>query len=275
MAHLPSIPHFDLPLGKKAYFISDIHLGTPDHASSRVRESLLVDWLNHISKDAGALFIVGDLFDFWYEYRRAVPKGYVRVLGKLAELRDQELPIFFFTGNHDQWMWDYFEHELEIPVFKKHQQTVINGKKFFIGHGDGLGPGDHGYKFIKKVFTNPFFQWCYRWVHPDIGIAIAGFWSRRSRYANGPVLERYLGDDNEWLLLYSKRVLEKEYFDYFIFGHRHLALDVTFPSGSRYLNLGDWLNYYTYAVFDGQHIQLLSYRDPDPGLDVVVRRLDG
>lgn len=275
MNHLTSIPHFDVPEGKKVYFISDIHLGTPDANSSRVRESLLVEWLTEISTDAAALFIVGDLFDFWFEYRKAVPKGYVRVLGKLAELRDKELPIYFFTGNHDQWMWDYMQEELGIPVFKKQQQTVINGKKFYIGHGDGLGPGDHGYKFIKKIFTNPFFQWCYRIIHPDIGISIAEFWSRRSRYSNGHVLERYLGDNDEWLLQYCKGVLEKEYFDYFIFGHRHLPLDITYPSGSRYLNLGDWLNYYTYAVFDGQNTEILSYRDTDPGLDVVVRQLNG
>ncbi len=268
-----TIPHFDVPEGKKVYFISDVHLGTPDANSSRVRETLLVDWLTEISIDAAALFIVGDLFDFWYEYRKAVPKGYVRVLGKLAELRDKELPIYFFFFFYDKWRWDYMHRLLGIPVLKKEQQTIINGKKFFIAHGDGLGPGDHGYKFIKKIFTNPFFQWCFRWVHPDVGITIAEFWSRRSRYANGPVLEHYLGDDKEWLVQFSQSVLQKEHFDYLIFGHRHLALDITFPSGSRYLNLGDWLNYYTYAVFDGQDIQLLSYRDADPSLDVLVRKL--
>jgi UDP-2,3-diacylglucosamine hydrolase len=242
--------------GKKTYFVSDVHLGTPNHAASLEREKKLVAWLDMVRFDAETIYIVGDLFDFWFEYRHAAPKGYTRILGKLAELVDSGIKIHFFTGNHDLWMFGYFEQELGIPVYYEPKQIEIGGRRFFIGHGDGLGPGDYGYKFIKKIFSNKLAQFLYRLVHPDVGISIAGFWSRRSRQAASQELEHFLGEDREWLVIFARETLQKEYFDYFVFGHRHLPLDIDLGSGSRYLNLGDWLNYYSYAEFDGVQMAL-------------------
>jgi len=156
---------------KKVYFASDFHLGIDARLSSREREKQLVRWLEQIRKDAYSIYLVGDVFDFWFEYKTVVPKGYVRLLGKLAELRDEGIPIYFFTGNHDMWMFSYFEEELGIPIYREPIVREIMGKTFFIGHGDGLGPGDHGYKFIKRVFANPVCQWLFERLHPKIGRA--------------------------------------------------------------------------------------------------------
>ncbi|KIC89687.1 UDP-2,3-diacylglucosamine diphosphatase [Flavihumibacter sp. ZG627] len=245
--------------GKKIYFLSDFHLGAPDHASSLVREKKIVRFLDSISHDAAMILIVGDLFDFWYEYKSVVPKGYVRLLGKLAWLTDNGIPVHFFVGNHDMWMNGYFEKELGIPVYFEEKDYEINGKKFLVGHGDGLGPGDRGYKFIKKVFRNPVCQWFFGILHPTMGIGLANFLSRRSRAATGQTDEKFLGEDNEWLIIYCKEILQKKNYDYFVFGHRHLPLDVKLEGGSRYINLGDWLRYNTYAIFDGNELTLKTY----------------
>lgn len=246
--------------GKKIYFLSDFHLGAPDFEQSLRREKKLVQFLDTISKDAGAIFIVGDLFDFWYEYRSVVPKGYVRLLGKLATLTDNGIPIYFFVGNHDMWMNGYFEKELNIPVYFREMPFEFNGKKFLIGHGDGLGPGDHGYKFIKKIFRNRFCQWLFGIIHPTLGIGLANYMSRKSRAATGQTDEHFLGEENEWLIVYCKEVLQQQHYDYFVFGHRHLPIDYKLPQGSRYINLGDWLRYDSYAVFDGNQLELKYYQ---------------
>jgi UDP-2,3-diacylglucosamine hydrolase len=243
---------------KNTYFISDIHLGFPNETNSKQREQLLLRWFNEIQQTADAVYIVGDLFDFWFEYKTTVPKGFTRILGKLAELVDNKIPVYFFTGNHDLWMFGYFENELGIPVYHEPIQKDINGKKFFIGHGDGLGPGDHGYKFLKKVFRNKLNQKLFNWLHPDIGIGLANYWSKKSRYANG-VVEQYKGDENEWLLIFSKEQEAKEHHDFYVFGHRHLPLNIKLNNTSCYINLGDWLTYNSYAVFDGNILQLKSF----------------
>ena len=249
-----------IPQGKKVYFLSDFHLGIPDRAASLVREKKIVSFLEQASADAGAVFILGDLFDFWYEYRKVVPKGYVRILGKLAELTDRGIPVHFFVGNHDMWMNGYFESELNIPVFHEPRSYELLGKKFHIGHGDGLGPGDHGYKFIKKIFRNPFSRTLFGLLPPVVGMGIAEMSSRNSRLATGGSDANFLGEDKEWLVTYCKDVLTKEYYDYFIFGHRHLPLDLELPGGSRYINLGDWIRYDSYVAFDGETLMLKFYR---------------
>ena len=241
---------------KKIYFLSDFHLGAPDYVQSLVREKKLVAFLESIRHDAQEIFIVGDMFDFWYEYRNVVPKGYVRLLGKLAEITDSGVPVHFFLGNHDMWMSGYFEQELNIPVYAEPKVFEWNGKQFYIGHGDGLGPGDHGYKFLKKVFRNPFCQWLFGQLHPTWGIGLANYFSRKSRAKTGSADEHFLGEDNEWLILYSKEVLKTQHYDYFIFGHRHYPLDLPLGAGSRYINLGDWITNFTYAYFDGQEMHL-------------------
>lgn len=241
---------------KRIYFASDFHLGTDARLSSAARERQIVRWLNQIAPDAEAIYLVGDVFDFWFEYRTVVPKGYTRLLGKLAELRDQGIPIYFFTGNHDMWVFRYFEEELGIPTYRKPIVRELHGKTFFIGHGDGLGPGDYGYKFIKKVFANPICQWFFARLHPNFAIGMANFWSGRSRAAN-PEARHFLGEDNEWLLQYANRKLDTVSADFFIFGHRHLPIDCLLKNNkSRYLNLGEWMHYNSYAVFDGETLQL-------------------
>lgn len=249
---------------KKIYFASDFHLGTPSLKSSQLREKLILKWLDSIAPNAQALFLVGDIFDFWFEYKTVVPKGYIRFLGKIAELKDRGVDIHIFTGNHDIWMFDYFTTELEIPIHKNPIQLELLGKHFLIGHGDGLGPGDYGYKRLKKVFTNRFCQWLFRWLHPDIGTRLAQFFSHKSRAAQKEP-ERYLGIDKEWLLLYAnKKIQEQPQLDFFVFGHRHLPLDIQLQNQrSRYINLGEWLSYNTYAVFDGNNLELKAFENPD------------
>ena len=246
---------------KCSYFISDLHLGAPDEASSRLREAAVVAWLEQIKPQADYLFLMGDIFDFWFEYKTVIPKGFLRLQAKLLELSQAGVKIHFFVGNHDLWMWDYFEQELGIPVHHKPLRIELGGKRFFLAHGDGLGPGDKGYKRLKKIFTNPFFQWLFRWLHPDIGVALASGLSRRSRAAQGESENQFLGSEREWLLQYAERKLAAEpQTDFFVFGHRHLALDILLSNGqSRYLNLGEWIKAKTYAVFDGQDLKLCYF----------------
>ena len=245
-----------VPTGKNIYFLSDFHLGVPDHASSLKREKCIVRFLSEIKEDAAAIFIVGDLFDFWYEYKKVVPKGFVRILGKMAELTDSGIPLYFFVGNHDMWMSGYFENELNIPVYYEPKNFEFNGKKFLIGHGDGLGHGDRGYKFLKKIFRNKACQWLFGLLPPYIGMGIAHRSSKSSRAATGQDDAQFLGEDKEWLISYCKEVLHQKHYDFFIFGHRHLPIDFSLDNGSRYINLGDWIRYNSYAVFNGQHIEL-------------------
>jgi len=264
------------PANKKIYFLSDFHLGAPDAVSSLQREKQVVRFLDVIKSDAAEIFLVGDMFDFWYEYRRVIPKGYTRLLGKLAELSDLGIPMHFFAGNHDMWMKDYFQKELNIPVYFEPKEFERNGKKFLIGHGDGLGPGDKGYKFLKKIFRNPLCKWLFGILPPYLGMGIANFLSRRSRAQTGATEEVFLGEDKEWLIIYSKETLkarlpdgQEKKIDFFVFGHRHLAIDFRLNDSSRYINLGDWIHYFTYAVFDGNKLELKSFLDKD---DKIIRK---
>lgn len=245
--------------GKKIYFISDFHLGVPDKAGSLLREKKIVRWLEMIRNDVEILYLMGDVFDYWFEYSHAVPKGYVRLLGKLAELADSGVEIHYFTGNHDMWVFDYLPEEIGLQLHREPIQKTYNGKRFFLGHGDGLGPGDHGYKFIKKVFSNSFSQWLFARIHPNSGIKLMQYFSKKSRIATGDSDEKFLGEDKEWLVIFSKEILKKEHYDFFVFGHRHLPLDIRLSNTSRYVNLGEWINHQTYAVFDGHQLRLEKF----------------
>lgn len=247
--------------GKKVYFLSDFHLGIPNHAQSVERERRIVRFLSTIQTDAEAIFLLGDVFDFWFEWKYVVPKGHTRLLGKLAELADQGIPIHVFTGNHDLWMFGYLEQELGVKVYKKHQRFTFSDKQFLIGHGDGLGPGDKGFKRLKKLFTNPLAQWAFARLHPNLAMYIANYWSRHSRLIDGGNIPDYLGDDKEWLVQYCQQKRKEEAIDYFIFGHRHLPLEVQINPDTWYINTGDWLQYNTYAVFDGNTLSLVRYTD--------------
>jgi UDP-2,3-diacylglucosamine hydrolase len=250
----------ELSPGQKVYFASDFHLGIPDRAASLARERRLVQWLEEIRKDAALIFLVGDLFDVWFEYKQVVPKGYTRFLGKLAELTDAGIRIEAFTGNHDLWMRGYFEEELNIPVHHNPVERQINGRKFFIGHGDGLGPGDYGYKFIKKVFRSPVSQWLYRRLHPDTGVGMAGYLSRLGPKHEDGKEEVFLGPEKEWLVQFCLEKLKQEHIDFFIFGHRHITLEYPLPGNSLYVNLGDWIRYDSYGVFDGTKLELQYFK---------------
>jgi len=248
-------------LHKKIYFLSDFHLGAPNYGDSLVREKKIVAFLTSIESTAQEIFILGDMFDFWYEYKNVVPKGFTRILGKLTTLSDAGIPIHFFVGNHDMWMNGYFEKELNIAVY--HQPKIFErfGKKIYVAHGDGLGPGDHGYKFLKKIFRNRFCNWLFGVAHPYIGIGIANYFSRKSRQKTGSSDETFLGEENEWLIIYSKDVLKTTHYDYFVYGHRHLPLKLQLNKSSSYINLGDWITNFTYAEFDGNNFELKKWEN--------------
>ncbi|MEJ6776014.1 MAG: UDP-2,3-diacylglucosamine diphosphatase [Crocinitomicaceae bacterium] len=244
---------------KKIYFASDFHLGAPNHDESLVREKKIVDWLNHIQPTAREIFLVGDIFDFWFEYKRAIPRGFVRIQGKIAELTDKGIQVHIFTGNHDMWIFDYLPKELGVQLYRKPIEREFFGKSYLIGHGDGLGPGDKGYKFIKKFFENKFCQWCFARLHPNFGIWLAEMSSKKSRAMTGNSDEKFLCEKNEWLVQYCKEELKKKHTDYFIFGHRHLPLEVKLTKGSKYINLGEWINYCTYLEIDEEKTELKTW----------------
>jgi UDP-2,3-diacylglucosamine hydrolase len=240
----------------KIYFISDIHLGLYPAEKSAARERVLVNWLDKIKEDAAELYLLGDIFDFWHEYKQVVPRGFTRFLGKLAELADRGIKLHFFTGNHDVWVYDYLPAEIGLTLYRHHITRNINGKRFYIGHGDGVGSGDKGYKLLKWIFTNRILQWIFARIHPNASIAFGKHWSKNSRYAKGIVAEPYKGDDREFQVTFARNILVKEHFDYFIFGHRHVPFDVTVGTNSRVINLGDWINNFTYALWDGEKLEL-------------------
>lgn len=248
-----------IPTDKKIYFASDFHLGAPNLKESHVRERRIVQWMDEIKDDCAALFLVGDIFDFWHEYKKAIPKGFIRFQGKLAELADSGMPIYLFTGNHDMWMFDYFTEELGIEVFREPITLIANDKKILVGHGDGLGPGDRQYKFLKKVFENKVCQWLFRQIHPDLGIRIANKWSASSRISSSTdESDMFLGEE-EWLWAYTKEVEKHTHHDYYVFGHRHLPLDLKVNENSRYINLGEWVNFNTFASFNGKDFALEKF----------------
>ncbi len=244
---------------KNIYFASDFHLGAPNYEESLIREKRIVAWLDAIEPTAKEIFLVGDIFDFWFEYKHAIPKGFVRLQGKIAQMTDNGIIINVFTGNHDMWIFDYIPKELGVSLFREPITRTFNGKKFLIGHGDGLGPGDHGYKFLKKVFASKISQWCFARLHPNFGIWLANKSSRSSRAATAKDDEKFLGEENEWLAIHSKEILQKEHYDYFVFGHRHLPLELKVGENSTYFNLGEWINYNTYLVFDGEKAELKTF----------------
>lgn len=245
--------------GKKIYFASDFHLGAPDRKESLVREKKIVQWLENARIDAEEIYLVGDIFDFWFEYKTVVPRGYTRLLGKISEITDSGIPVHVFTGNHDMWIFDYLPQECGVTLHREPIVREWNGKKIMIGHGDGLGPGDQGYKFIKKVFANRVCQWLFARLHPNFGIWLATSLSGYSRTTTGDKDRKFLGEENEWLIVYCKEVLRKSHFDYFIFGHRHLPLDFKLNENSRYINLGEWLHSESYAVWDGHEFKLYNH----------------
>ncbi|MCD4746150.1 MAG: UDP-2,3-diacylglucosamine diphosphatase [Bacteroidales bacterium] len=248
---------------KKIYFVSDCHFGIPDYKTSLKREKLFIQWLDEIKADAREIYFMGDLFDFWFEYKTVIPKGYTRLFGKLTEIIDSGIPVHLFRGNHDIWAFDYLRKELNINIHRKPLIKDFNNKRFFLAHGDGLGKGDKGYKFLKKIFESQLNQWLFKWIHPDIGTRIALYWSKRSRYANINKVEKTNGMEKgiKRLSNYCKEILIKEkHIDYFIMGHIHLPVITNITEKSKYISLGDWLTNFSYAVFDGNNVELKFYK---------------
>jgi UDP-2,3-diacylglucosamine hydrolase len=244
---------------KKTFFASDFHLGTDGVTSSLERERLIVEWLEASIPEMQALYLVGDVWDYWFEYGRVIPKGYSRLLGCLGKIKDAGIPVYYFIGNHDMWMFRYMTEEFGIPILRHPVIHEIDGKKFFIGHGDGLGPGDYGYKFIKKVFANPVSQWLFARIHPNTGLRIMKFWSGTSRKHTHE--EKFLGPEKEWLIQFALDELSRQDIDFFVFGHRHLPIEYDLGvKGAKYINLGDWLSYNSYAVWDGTDLKLGFYK---------------
>jgi UDP-2,3-diacylglucosamine hydrolase len=245
---------------KKIFFASDFHLGVPDHASSLIRERNIIEWLDSIKHEAHSIYLLGDIFDFWFEYKFTIPKGFIRLLGKLAELRDAGIPIFFFTGNHDMWMFDYFPKELGIPVYREPHLLEVQGKKLLIGHGDGLGPGDKTYKVLKRFFNSSVCQWLFARLHPNLGITIANAWSRKSRITNLKREEKFERQEAEFLWVYCSGVEKITHHDFYIFGHRHLPLSLKIGDQSTYINVGEWVHFKTFGVFDGTKVDLKEFK---------------
>ncbi len=243
--------------GKKIYFASDVHLGAPSIKDGRKHEKIFVDWLDSIKDDAKALYLLGDIFDFWFEYRHVVPRGFSRFLGKICEFTDKGIPVHFFTGNHDIWVFDYLPKETGMIIHRDPYKVEFDNQKFYLAHGDGLGPYDKSYNTLKKVFTSKLLQWMFARLHPNFGVGFARKWSKQSRLKNeNSEKSKFLGEEKEWLMLHAKDELEKEHFDYFIFGHRHLALHQSFTDNSQFIYLGDWVNHRSYGVWDGSKFEL-------------------
>jgi len=246
---------------KKIYFASDFHFGVPTYEKSLAREKRIINWLESVEHDAQEVFLLGDVFDFWFEYKNAIPKGFVRLQGKIANLTDKGIKVHWFLGNHDMWIFDYIPKELGVELHQGEIERTFNDKLFFIGHGDGLGPGDHGYKFIKKIFRAKFFQWCFARLHPNLGIGMANFWSRSSRKKTGDTDSVFYGEDKEMLVQFCKEKVKEKDYNFFMFGHRHYPMDIKISESSRYINTGDWFKKDTYAVFDGEKMELLEFKN--------------
>ncbi len=261
---METIKHKHIPEGKKIYFVSDLHLGIPDYDSSLQRERIFIDWLEKIRNDAFEIYLMGDVFDFWFEYKTVVPKGYTRMFGKLAELTDAGIPIYLFKGNHDIWAFDYLNKELNIQIHRKPMQVYFNDSLFFLSHGDGIGSGDRAYKVLKFIFELPLNQFLFNWIHPDIGTRLGLYFSRRSRIANVAKEEkRQMQEPLEEIYTYQfakKQIENNSKINYFIFGHNHQAIHEKLSEKSEYLILGDWISYYTYASFDGTELKLEYFK---------------
>lgn len=241
----------------KIYFVSDAHFGIDAKYSSDFREKLMIKWLDEIKLDATELILGGDMFDFWFEYKHLVPRGFASLFAKLRELCDSGIKISYYAGNHDMWTFGYIEQVTGAELIRGTRVREIAGKTFYIGHGDGLGPYDKRYNFLKKIFSSTFFQFLFRLVHPSITFRIANAWSSSSRKKH-----RYpdkMNFEDEWLVKYARTVLQSQSVDYFVFGHRHIPFQHSLNDKTLFTNLGDWLFSFSYAVFDGEKMELKKY----------------
>jgi UDP-2,3-diacylglucosamine hydrolase len=267
-----TMKQIQIPLGKKAYFASDFHLGFPSQEDSRVREKHLLAWLDLVEQDGSDLFLLGDLFDFWFEYSEVIPKGFVRFIGRLAHLSDQGVRIHIFVGNHDLWMADYFEREISAKIYREPTEfqfsTSEKSYRVLLGHGDGIGPGDYGYKFLKRIFTNPMARWFFKVLHPDLGIRLAHVWSNTRKSNTIQAGEVPFNPETDFILSYVRERYQQDAqqhlaCDAYVFGHRHHPIEFALDGHSSYFNLGDWFspqfkNAY-YLTIDEKRIEFLHF----------------
>lgn len=244
----------------KIYFVSDVHLGAPALSNNHERELRFAHWLDFISDDVQELYLMGDIFDFWWEYKKVVPRGFTRILGRIANLTDRGIPVHFFPGNHDLWVFDYLPSELGVIVHKEELVSVIRDKKFFLAHGDGLDSSDTGYIRLKKIFSNKKLQWLFSRLHPNFALHIAHQWSKSSRTAKFDKEEEF-NVNNDGMYKFAQSFLKQESVDFFIFGHRHKMIDIQLTENSRFVLLGDWIKNFSYGVFDGEKFELKKYND--------------
>jgi UDP-2,3-diacylglucosamine hydrolase len=246
---------------KKTYFISDIHLGAPALNNNPERERLFVEWLTEAGKDADEIYLLGDIFDFWYEYRKVAPRGFVRTLGKIAELTDRGINVHFFTGNHDVWVYDYLPSETGVILHREPILKKIGNKTFYLGHGDGLDPDDKGYLLMKRIFVSKTAQFFFSRLHPNIAFWFGHRWAKHSRNSKG-ILPDYTDDiDNEGAVKFAQNYIQTTPVDYFIFGHRHIFQETEIGSGTKVIFLGEWFNFFSYAVFDGETTELKKFKE--------------
>ena len=248
---------------KKTYFISDLHLGAPALNNNAEREKLFVNWLDEKGEDAESIFLLGDIFDFWYEYKKVVPRGFVRTLGKIAELTDKGVHVHYFTGNHDIWVNDYFPVELGIIIHREPMVLEIGNKTFFLGHGDGLDPKEKGYLFLKRMFTSKTAQFMFSQLHPNIALWFGHQWAKKSRISKGTEPEICNDPDNEPAVKFAREYIKNEHIDYFLFGHRHILTEKKIEQNSTVFFLGEWFNFFSYAVFDGNNVELRKYNNKE------------
>lgn len=245
------------------YFISDLHLGA-SYLDTRQSEQKVIDWLNSIKSSAKRLILLGDILDYWYEYRHVVPRGYIRFFGKLAELSDSGIEIHWFTGNHDIWIFDYLPAELGITLHRTNEVFDIDGHSFFLSHGDEVGERKWSFRFIQWLFRNKVAQWCYSWIHPDLTMILAHKWSSSSRKKNNQKGEKHFrGEKHEPLVRFAKEYIKNNNVEYLIFGHRHILLDLMLTRNNRMVILGDWIKHFSYASFDGENLWIDLFEPED------------
>jgi len=247
----------------KIYFVSDVHLGAPAFKNNNERELLLAKWLDNINDDVAELYLMGDIFDFWWEYKKVVPRGFTRILGRIANLTDRGIPVYFFPGNHDLWIFDYLPSELGVTVHHHPIVKEIWGKKFFLAHGDGLDAKDVGYIRLKKIFTNKNLQWWFSRLHPNFALFIAHKWSGSSRTDKLKKKEEEFNVNNDGMYKFAESFLKQESVDYFIFGHRHIMVDSRINENARFVLLGDWIKNFSYGVYDGEKFELKRYKESE------------
>jgi len=243
----------------KTYFASDFHLGTPNYEESLIREKRVVQWLEHIKSDCDNLFLLGDIFDFWFEYKTTVPKYYNRLLGTLAQMTDDGIPIYFFKGNHDMWTFGYLEKEIGLTVIDEEWVGKIHDKTFYVHHGDALWKGEKTYKLIRKIFRSKLAIWLFHRIHPNFGVKLANMLSKKSRNKNSQLDHIKIPLEQEFQYQFAQEHIKTNPIDFYIFGHRHNPMEVTIGAHSKMINLGDWVSHFTYATFDKHEVSIHTY----------------